>query len=386
MPKYKGLLIYQRPDPQALPLFVFAAPASEILSWARILRTADVPGAAQRLENAAHIKSIRSYVAAAAFNIIPTSVTLAVDAGRFKLPGSVPKAAKQSDPIVTELTVQDPRSNKDEDKPAFVIDGQHRLRALSEFDEEMPVLSTIILGASKLERALNFVVINNKAKRVASDLVRAIVAELQGPDQERLKERLVAVGLTLGSYPSALEVLGRNPDSPFCKLIDWDINRDGTKRIKPQALENSLRIILGNLQAPDRLDIDDAVELLSAMWHGVIGAWGRTKPAWSHENSKLVDKAGLVAVTEFLVERLNLKMEEGFDISDPEAVQKFCKGVMSSVPADFWILPWNKKELDTSAGRSLIKQSLIALRTAVASKSEDPLSKVPLLREVEDTD
>jgi DGQHR domain-containing protein len=382
MPKYKGLLIHQRPSPDALPLFVFAAPAREILSWAKILRTADVPGAAQRLENAAHVKSIRSYVGAAPFNIIPTSVTLAIEPGRFKLGGAA-KAASQPSPIVSDLTIPDPRSDKDKDKPAFVIDGQHRLRALSEFEESMPVLATIILGANQLERALNFVVINNKAKRVASDLVRAIVAELQGQDQERLKERLVAVGLTLGSYPTALEVLGRNPESPFCKLIDWDINRDGTRRVKPQALENALRTILANLQAPDRLDIDDAVELLTAMWHGVTDAWTDAQRAWSHEDSKLADKAGLVAVTEFLVERLNLKMEEGFDVADPQAVQEFCKNVMSSVLPDFWLLPWSKKELDTSAGRSLIKQSLAALRTAVASKHEDPLSKVPLLREVE---
>jgi hypothetical protein len=122
------------------------------------------------------------------------------------------------------------------------------------------------------------------------------------------------------------------------------------------------------------------------MWHGVIEAWGQAEPQWSHENSKLANKAGLVAVTDFLVERLNLKMEEGFDVTDPEAVQAFCKSVMSSVLPPFWLLPWNQKELDTSAGRSLIKQSLAALRTAVASKHEDPFSKVPLLRDIEEAE
>src|SRR5262245_38704087 len=118
MPKYKGLLIYQRRSPQALPLFVFAAPAREILSWAMILWTADVRGAAQRLENAAHVKSIRSYVGAAPFNIIPTSVTLAIETGHFKLPTSA-KPPKQPGPVPSELTIIDPRSDKDEDKPAF---------------------------------------------------------------------------------------------------------------------------------------------------------------------------------------------------------------------------------------------------------------------------
>jgi hypothetical protein len=69
-----------------------------------------------------------------------------------------------------------------------------------------------------------------------------------------------------------------------------------------------------------------------------------------------------------------------FDIADPDAVREYCKSVMSTVLPDFWLLPWNKKELDTSTGRGLIKQSLAALRTAVSSRHEEPLSKVPLLQ------
>src|SRR4051794_5368483 len=87
MPKYRGLLVYQRESEEALPLFVFAAKAADLLSWTRILRTAEVPGAAQRLENRAHIKSIRSYVEAASGNIIPTSVTLTIEAEHYKLHG-----------------------------------------------------------------------------------------------------------------------------------------------------------------------------------------------------------------------------------------------------------------------------------------------------------
>lgn len=211
------------------------------------------------------------------------------------------------------------------------------------------------------------------------------MAELQTVDRDQLGSRLVAVGLTLGDYPSALAVLGKNSDSPFCNMIDWDINRgaEGKRRIKPQALESSLRVLLSGLEAPDKLDIDDAVELLSAMWRGVATAWNRQDKPWHHEESKLADKAGMVAVTEFLVERLNLKREDGLDVSDPAKVQGFCQSIMASVLPDFWLMEWNQKGLDTSAGRNLIRQSLAELRTAVSSNRPDPLAKVPLLRTTE---
>jgi hypothetical protein len=231
-------------------------------------------------------------------------------------------------------------------------------------------------------------VINNKAKRVSGDLVRGIVAELQNVNQEHLRSRLSAVGLTLGDYPSALAVLGDNPESPFYKLIDWDINRhpDAIKRIKPQAIENSLKVVLSALDVSEKIDIDDAVELLSAIWRGVALAWTRSDVRWHDDNSKLADKASMVAVTEFLVERLNLKREDGLDISDPAKVQEFCQATMSNVRTEFWLLPWNKSGLDTSAGRSLIRQSLAELRTAVASNHPDPFAMVPLLRIQNDGD
>lgn len=380
MPSYDGMLVCQRSAETALPLFVFAATAKEVLQWARILRTVDARGAAQRRENLAHIRSIQSYIGASPDNVIPTAVTVALDAGRFNLkpsPGGLTKPCVRMD---AQLEVSAPAGDKEDEKPGFVIDGQHRLIALSKLQDDSRLLVTAILGASSLDRALHFVVINNKAKRVPSDLVQGIVAELPPVEQTSIKQRLVAVGLTLGTYPSALEVLGVHKDSPFVGIIDWDINRTGVRRVRPPALENSLRAILANLRAPEKLDIDDAVDLCSAMWRGVRDSWTDRKVGWASEQSRLLDKASIVAVTEFLIERMNIKIEEGFDSTDLELVQDYCKEVMSTVPVQFWLVEWRKKELDTSAGRSLIRQSLAEVRRAVASNWEDPLSYAPLLK------
>ncbi len=374
MPTYNGILIKQRTDGQALSFFAFASDAADILGWADIIRTADMHGASQRLKNDAHISAIKGFMNASTQNVIPTSVTLAVAPDKFTVTDVEDTESKVSP---AKLTI----AFEEGEKVALVIDGQHRLLAFNELDSNPPLLACAILGSDELERALHFVVINNKVKRVPSDLVKGIMAELTVPQQETLKSRLTRVGITLGNYSAALNVLNTNNISPFKDLVDWDINRgeNAVRRVKPAALESSLRTIISDLRARIDIDVDDAIQLLSAIWRGVRDSWNSGNVTWiaasntETEHSKLVDKAGLVAVTEFIVERLNLKLEDGFDVTNPTLVEEFSKSVMQSVPSRFWLMKWTETGLDTSAGRSLIRQSLAEIRTAASSGADDPL-------------
>jgi DGQHR domain-containing protein len=380
MPSYDGILIKQRAEGDSLAFFAFATNANDILSWSDIVRTAEMHGAAQRIKNDAHISAIKGFMNASPENIIPTTVTLAVSPGKFTISDMVQRQGNVSSAKMTIEVTGD-------EKAAFVIDGQHRLLAFAELAGSPPLLACAILGASELERALHFVVINNKTKRVPSDLVKAIVAELSGAQQEALKNRLTRVGITLGNFALALNVLNTNDTSPFINLVDWDINRgeDAVRRIKPAALEAALRTIISNLRANVDIDVDDAIQLLSAIWRGVRDAWNSDTVAWNSasktesEHSKLVDKAGLVAVTEFIVERLNHKLEEGFDVNDLVSVEAFSKAIMLPVPSRFWSMKWTETGLDTSAGRSLIRQSLAEIRTGAANGVDDPLVGVVLV-------
>jgi len=387
MPDYEGILIRQREGADALTFFAFAATATEILSWSAIQRTAELKGAAQRLKNEAHVKTIRAFIDASSSNIIPTAVTLALRPGAYEI--SCTGGVDGDRVRFAELSIKQPAETEDE-KAAVIIDGQHRLLAFEPIAEKPPLLACAILGADDLERALHFVVINNKTKRVPSDLVKAIMAELKKEQRDALKERLTRVGMTLGSYETALDVLNTDETSPFHKLVDWDINRDGTRRIKPAALESSLRAIIADLRSPMETDVDDAVQMLSAIWRGVREAWNVDDVEWCamdkdhvNKHSKLVDKAGLVAITEFLIERLNLKLEEGFDVTDLDEVQNFCNQVMKSIPSRFWLIEWTEHQLDTSAGRRLIRQSLASIRTAASAGAEDPLHDAILVPSTE---
>lgn len=61
----------------------------------------------------------------------------------------------------------------------LIVDGQHRLHGISEFlYEDLPVLVVCMVDASVQEQAFQFIVINNKAVRVPTDNVKAIIAHL----------------------------------------------------------------------------------------------------------------------------------------------------------------------------------------------------------------
>jgi DGQHR domain-containing protein len=379
-----GQLIRQRDSKKAIAFFSFASTAREILEWAAIERTNDKPGAAQRLKNNAHIKTIQAFIHASEENIIPTAVTLAVKPGAYEVEEFEVEGCSLPERVtLAQLNI---KPFKDNNKPALIIDGQHRILALAELPEQPTLLVCAMLGADDLERALHFVVINNKTKRVPADLVKAIFAELTNQQRESLRKRLSKVGITLGNYEVALDVLNSEKFSPFAGLLDWDINRKGTRRIKPNALEASLRAIVADLHTNEEIDVDDAIQILAAMWRGVRDSWNVKTVKWIAANSKdvgkhskLVDKAGLVAVTEFLVERLNLMSEEGLDATDVVAVEEYSAKVMGNIPSRFWLMEWNEKQLDTSVGRGLIRQSLSSIRSAVASKADDPLREAVLI-------
>lgn len=378
-----GQLIRQRKSSKAIAFFAFSSTASEILEWASIERTFEVPGAAQRMKNNAHIRTIQAYIRASDENIIPTAVTIAFRPSSFLIEEFQVAGCEMTEgSSLAQLSIKPFKTNE---QPAQIIDGQHRVLALADLEEQPVLLVCALLGADDLERALHFVVINNKTKKVPPDLVKGIVAELSDDKRKKLESRLTKVGITLGSFAVALNVLNSEMFSPFLGSIDWDINRKGDRRIKPNAIEESLRVVLSDLRTHDSIDVDDAVQILSAMWRGVRDSWGIKSVAWnagnkdSNKHSKLVDKAGLVAVTEFLVQRLNHMTEEGLDATDLSQVEEYCKSVMKSIPSRFWLMEWKEKQLDTSVGRGLIRQSLASIRSAVAARSDDPLSEAVLL-------
>lgn len=376
MTTYVGLLVSQHGKKRGAPrFFVFVDSAASILAWAEIRRTAEVPGGAQRLFSQTHANSVAAFLEHPK-NIVPTAVTLAVKPGTYSLT-SLELPPNGTLPTNVSLA----RLKLKKRSKGTIIDGQHRLFGLK--DEGVPLLGCVVLGADSVEEALQFVVINNKSKRVPPDLVKAILSELSEEERSTFDQRIARIHLSLGRYHTAIKYLNDDKDSPFYDLVDWDANRSGERRIKPLALETSLKVIVSSLKV-GVLDLDDAVDVLSALWRGVKAAYTGTM-VWADESSNLLLKAAIVAVTELLVARMNVRIEDGFDVGNPEAISEFATNIMSTVPSDFWMRRWARKGLDTSAGRRLIQEALSDIRRATAQRHEDPLSTVEwFLNEAED--
>ena len=378
-----GLLVSQRESESAPSLFVFAARASKIRLWAGIQRTFEKPKAAQRMLSRTHVKAIKNYVNASADNVVPTAVTIALPSNAYEIVEDTALPGDSGFARLARLRIQAPAATGEEEKPGIIIDGQHRLFALAELcdeAEDVPVIGCVILGADLLECALQFVVINNTAKRIPTDLVKAILAELGPEAEETFLDRLQRVGITLGRFQSALRLLDQRDDSPFLGRLDWPINRDGVRRVKPAALEAALRTILAELDSPSgKPTVDEAVLLLCAIWTGIRDAWSVADVVWDDPSSKLVSKAGLVAATEFVVERLNVRAEEGIDVSDWDVVHDESKRMFGRVPGEFWLFPWSQKGLDTSAGRGLIRNALSRVRRQASREGTDPFDGVMLI-------
>ncbi|HMO55342.1 MAG TPA: hypothetical protein PJ994_12615, partial [Tepidiformaceae bacterium] len=196
-------------------------------------------------------------------------------------------------------------------------------------------------------------------------------------DREEFETRLQAVRLSLGSYESAVMILFRDGSSPFRSIVDWDINRTGTRAVKPASLEAGVRASFRLLGVD--MDVDEALALFMAIWRGVRSAWGARDPQWGDPDrlQQVYGKAALVAVTEFMVDLIQHKLDDGQEaILEPAQVESFASRIFREIPEDFWITPWRPKGLDTSAGRALIKGAMRTARREKNMGNPNPLSSI----------
>ena len=126
----------------------------------------------------------------------------------------------------------------------LVIDGQHRLFGMSAFDPSLRVNVVALINPSDEEIAFQFLVINNKASKVATDHLKLLA--LQYTDVA-LGERLKTARMTLGRHASLVGVVDNADDSPFYRAVEWPAEEiPGEQRanlVLPAAIEQSLGTI-----------------------------------------------------------------------------------------------------------------------------------------------
>ena len=354
--------IRQRDNAIAVELVVFVAAAKDILKWSGIRRVGEHEKGTQRILKPTRVRAIQRFLRADGRNTIPTGVVLAFE------PGTAGFASCQAD-LSNCLPNADAENNLDgrvdrgilsfnyvEDaeeylRPAFVVDGQHRLKGMALLEEDIPVLVVALIDASHDEQAFQFVVINNKSAKVPTDNVKAIISQINEND---LQERLLKAGVKYGEISATLRDIDELENSPFKHLLNWPLNPDKTRRIvELTTIEACLRYIKD--QFPVLEDDEDTLrEVFMAMWTAAKDICG---VLWV-QNEKLMSKVNITALNEFITDRLSYAWEgDLLDIFDPGKVENQTRGILEQITPEFWLVEWVFKLQDNAVMRTLSRRT-----------------------------
>lgn len=343
---YPAIYTRQRGSAGDVLLATFTAPVGDVAQWAAIERLTVTGQGHQRLQNQAKVRAITRFLSLDERNTIPTAITVAL----------------RDLPVPEELildscsTVEIPNSGE---PTALVIDGQHRLSGMSAFDPLLRINVVALINPTDEEIAFQFLVINNKASKVATDHLKLLA--LQYPDSA-LQDRLRTARMTLSRHASLVGIVDTADDSPFYKSVEWPAEdvpgEEREKLVLPAAIEQSLGAI-AQKNLPDLADEDALLEFFFIVWREVKNAW----PSLWHSGSKLLSKVGVVTLTTFIIDDLTPLADRGnIDLADPDAVADEVQRVLQSLTPAFWSSEWTAKSLDTSAGRKLVVDALTQVR------------------------
>lgn len=262
-------------------VFLFSLRTTDLLSIATLSRIGrdknHVLTGYQRPATRKHVADIRSYLEREDA-LFPNSVILAMSPDVYFRPDKRIKAPSPSVPGVLNI----PISPLNGHTPAWVVDGQQRLLALSQSSRrDLAVPLTGFISADVQFQRDQFFRINN-TKPLPRGLVHELLPTITAALPAKFEKRKV---------PSLLcDRLNQNPDSPFFGLI----RRVSTPKSKRShavvtdtslllAVEESLHTPAGCLFsyhniATGEVDVDEIEHVLTIFWNGVRAcfpqAWG----------------------------------------------------------------------------------------------------------------
>ncbi len=273
--------------------------------------------------------------------------------------------------------------------PGLIIDGQHRVfgaKEVVDFDVEFPVV--LIPGLEHKEQVFHFYVINNKAKPLNRTHLRRIIAtSLSKKEIEELYDRLKNAGVEAKSAELTYR-MNNDDDSPFKGIIDMKL--PGTKGSLDENIANTLvtrfmklgnryKLLVKEVNEWNEDSYDYKLKCFYAIWAGIKEIYNK---AWeqaiqdnaTNEQRQILTKVSLIMLQEYVLESLHHNMPERLaegkpsPLSDTDELKKRVKYSLMFVNEEFFLQPWRKKGLDTSAGHELFMNNL---KRAAANQSKN---------------
>ncbi|HEY4211613.1 MAG TPA: DGQHR domain-containing protein [Steroidobacteraceae bacterium] len=329
-------------------LVMFVAPVKEILGFAEVGALSPSTRGPQREQKEARVQAIAKFLAANKSNTIPTAVILAFEKGRasFRNTGS-------QEVGVLSITAGSTAA-------ATIVDGQHRLFGINEADPSMEVAVVALLDADELERAFQFLVINNKASKVPATHTKALLADMKGTSLAlRLKSARLAFDV---EGINDVDLVNSDRDSPFYKTIDWTTTPKANRMVQATAIELSLDYLAG-LGVSEYEDRDVRRSVFLVMWKTIRTHW---KSLWK-KDSRLVSKVGIFCLTRFIADRITSWADSDdldIQVTDLEQIEEHTRKIIQHMDPGFWTTPWAEKAqggFDTNQGRDRVLQAITQL-------------------------
>ncbi|MBD2509864.1 DGQHR domain-containing protein [Nostoc muscorum FACHB-395] len=377
---YFGSLVSQRMDENATCFFVFNAQVKDLKSWLGIRRIKDIQKGSQRVLRQARASAVTKFMQASSINIIPNSILIAFDPNRAKFTSLKTNISdciiqansslensidilngcreNQIDWGIIEFSFE--HDEKEHLKPALIVDGQHRLYGMSEFNQDnLPITVVSLIDATPQEQAFQFIVVNNKAVRVSTENVKSIVADF---NEDELEKRLILARVKYGDKPLILKFLNDSPTSPFQNLLEWSLNREATEEtqlVPITAIEQAMRYIRKSFTVLEN-DEDSLIEFFCATWKAVKGNY----PELFGKNNQFMRKANINAFNEYITDRLVYFWEmDLLDIFESEEIAQKVLDIIKRLPEQFWLDKWKLRIQDTPNFREIIKNDLKVIIT-----------------------
>lgn len=338
--EYSCLIFNQRSEGSSPSFCIFEAPVGELLQWSTIPRlTPDNPAGMQRAKSDFRVKGITKFLRDEQKNTIPTAIVIALAPASFAILTDINGAKR------IELT---PAKREQ----VFVIDGQHRLYGLNEFDPAARVPVVAILDASNDEKAFQFIVINNKAAKVAPDHIRALTFVYSDAE---LEKRLRTAKLSLSKQLLFVGLANEMDGSPFKNKLDLPSVQEDDRWVSASSIESCMNYI----QMKKVISIEDDESLLGfflTIWKCIETNWAQT----FYKESKLLTKAGLVTMNKYMVDSIDLiaGLLEDIDLSNEVDVRVACERVLKLQCIDFWMSDWNITISDSKIVKDQIYEAL----------------------------
>ncbi|WP_159462640.1 DGQHR domain-containing protein [Caballeronia glebae] len=349
--EYHGFCFQQRRG--AGPrLVMFHAPVHEILQWAAVGELGPNSRGPQREKKEARVQAISKFLSADPQNTIPSALILAFGEGNASFAPLEPAVPGSS---AGKISI-----NLSAAPAATIVDGQHRLFGIDSFDPQTHVPIVALLDADSVERAFQFLVINNKSSRVAATHTKALLAKMKGtPLATRLKGAKLAFDV---EGIKDVDLINSDPDSPFFQTIDWTTTPQENRMVQATSIEISLDYIVG-LGIPEYQDRDVCRSVFLTIWKAIKAYW----PSLWVTNSRLISKIGIICLTRFVADRItNWADSDDLDIevTDLEQIESQTKKIIKHMDMRFWTTPWSEKAqggFDTNQGRERVMSAITQL-------------------------